>query len=103
VPQDSVPAPSINSMTELTKESLELVARRALPAVAIGFDPGGADTGETDLNEQRAPANVVIYSAGWVTVAVSAPGLTSMIRRENGRLRRRSTVVPRRRFSGSPR
>ena len=90
-------------MTEPTKEPAELVAGQALPAVANGLDPGFADTDGTDLNEERAPANLVIYSASWLTVAVSAPGLASMIRRDKGRLRRRSTVVPRRRFPGSPR
>ena len=98
--QSGIPSPSIDSITEPTTEPQGLVATDSLASVVIGINPNDIDTGEIDLAEQRAPANLVVYSAGWLTVAVSAPGLTSMIRRGRRRVRRYSTVVPKDRVPG---
>jgi hypothetical protein len=93
VVQAAIPSPSIDSMTEQTTQPEGLAIAEALPFSIRRSEPGDAGTSETDQNEQRAPANAVIYSAGWVTVAVSAPGLASTIRRGRRRVRRRSIVV----------
>jgi hypothetical protein len=91
------PNPSIDSTAEPTKNPEELVAGEAPAAAASRMELSEADTAETALNDKRIPANLAIYSAGAVTVAVSvsAPGLSSFIRRGQGRYRRRSTVAPR--------
>jgi hypothetical protein len=93
----------VQSAIPTTKPEALLVSQE-LPAVDIGIDPGETGTGgQTDRDEQRASADVIVYSAGWVTVAVSAPGLTSMTRRGRRRVRRRPTLLPKGRSPGSAR
>ncbi len=96
---DANPRPSINSMAEPTK----VLASVAFPPVVNRIDLGEADAAETDLNEKRIPANLVIYSGISLIVGISAPGLTSMIRRGDAKAKSRLTVAARGRALGSAR
>jgi hypothetical protein len=87
-------------IAELTLSAQTPIAAVLSPGMAGHGDSGQAETGR---KEHRLPAQMAIYSAVSLTVAVSAPGLTSVIRRGRGRDKQRLNVVPDGRAPGSPR
>jgi hypothetical protein len=95
--EDANPRPSIDSMTEPMKTQ-ELATREASSIAVNRIDPGEA---ETALKEKRISVNLAIYSAASLVVGVSAPGLTSVIRRGKVKARRRLPGVPGGRPPGS--
>jgi hypothetical protein len=68
------------SMLEPTPSSLSVDALVASRGVAGTVGPGETTTKKTERGESQIPAALAIYSATCLTVGVSAPGLTSVIR-----------------------
>ena len=97
------PNSSNGSITEPTMRAQEWVVLVPSPGLPIPIDPGKAQMAESDRKERRIPPIFAVYSSALLTVAVSAPGLASMIRRGKGLDRRRPTVAAGCRAPGSPR
>ena len=83
--EDANSRSSSDSTTEPMKKFQDLVAWEASTSAIYPVSPGEA---ETDLYENRIPVNLTIYSAASVMVGVSAPSLTSVIRRGKAKARR---------------
>jgi hypothetical protein len=80
---------SLVALTTIAQE----VALPAPPGLPSRIDPGESDTADGRRARPRMSTNLVIYSATSLTVAASAPGLTSTIRRGNRRNNERPPVA----------
>jgi hypothetical protein len=101
--EDADPKAPIDSVTERLKNPEDLVASEASSGAASRINPGDGGRGETKPKDQRIPANLAIYTAASLTVSVSAPGLTSVIRHDKRWAKRRLTIAPGGRARGRPR
>jgi len=92
-----------DSVTELTATTQELITSTPSPIVAGWVSPADAESIETEREEYRIPANLAIYTAASLTIGVSAPGLTSVIRGGKWHNKRRATGAAVQRAPRSPR
>jgi hypothetical protein len=90
------------ALVALTTSAQE-VALPAPPGLPSPIDPGESDTADGHRARHRMSTNLVIYSATSLTVAASAPGLTSTIRRGKQRNNERPPVATGDPASGSRR
>jgi hypothetical protein len=66
-----------------------------LPGLPVPIEHSTAETVSRDRKPRALKASFAIYSAASLTVAASAPGLTSMFQRDKERDKRRSSAVGR--------
>jgi hypothetical protein len=92
------PTPSNSLIADQTNNTQKLTVLVSVPGMAVLMKIDKVQTDELESEKQRISANLAIYSAASLTVGVSAPGLTSMIRRD----KRRLIVTPGARSPGSP-
>jgi hypothetical protein len=76
------------SLAALTTSAQE-VALPAPPGLPGPIDSGESETDDGHRERQRTSTNLVIYSATSLSMAASAPGLASMVRRDKRRNDRR--------------
>ncbi len=91
------PTLSDGSITAPATMTQRLVALMPSSGVAGAAQPGEAETAQNERAHTLIPANLAIYSATSLTIGVSAPGLTSVIRVRRWRNSRRLAVGPVRR------
>jgi hypothetical protein len=91
-PESPDPKATDASLAALTTTTQE-VALPAPPILPGTIDPAESDTDDGHRARQRMSTNLVIYSATSLSMAASAPGLASMIRRDKRRDDRRQAVA----------
>jgi hypothetical protein len=87
-PESPDPKATDASLLALTTSTQE-VALPAPPGLPGPIDSGESDTDDGHRERQRTSTNLVIYSATSLSMAASAPGLASMVRRDKRRDDRR--------------
>jgi hypothetical protein len=92
-PLESPDPKSVDASLVALTTSAQEVALPAPPGLPNAVDPGESDTADGHRARPRMSTNLVIYSATSLTVAASAPGLTSTIRRGKRRDNERPPVA----------
>ena len=77
-------------ITDGPAKTLQAVSRPALPMGPLRVVVHEAEPSESEREDEQMPANLAIYSAASLVVGVSAPGMTSQVRRDTRRSRARS-------------
>jgi hypothetical protein len=87
--------PSDDLLSQRPNENEPTIALTAFPGGPLSINQLEAEFFTNELGEKQLPANMVIYSAASLMVGVSAPGMTSLVRRG----KRRSLGASRRSFA----